>query len=109
VGLTTTPQVGDLYIVLYDAILDGRAGHGRDGLYFGENGEHVLRAVSEWIGEALVALGVGTADERIPTSFDETDYARPENRSVRPPFGVSAYLTGYMYIVAAVPRYELAV
>ena len=29
---TTTPQVGDLYIVLYDAILDGRAGHDRDGL-----------------------------------------------------------------------------
>lgn len=29
---TTTPQVRDLYIVLYDAILDGRAGHGRDGL-----------------------------------------------------------------------------
>jgi nucleoside-diphosphate-sugar epimerase len=86
-GLNKWPNVhiddlGDLYIVLYDAILDGRAGHGRDGLYFGENGEHVLRAVSEWIGEALVALGVGTADERIPTSFDETDYARPENRSL---------------------------
>ena len=78
--------------MLYDAILDGRAGHGRDGLYFGENGEYELRAVSERIGEALVALGVSTADERAPTPFDEAEYARPENRLVRPHFGVSTCL-----------------
>ncbi|KAF8137162.1 hypothetical protein EV363DRAFT_652065 [Boletus edulis] len=73
-------DVADLYIVLYDAILDGRASHGREGLYFGENGEHVLRMVSEKIGEVFVELGVSSPDEGVPTSFDETDYARPENR-----------------------------
>lgn len=67
----------------------------------------MLRAASEWIGEALVALGVSTADERTPSSFDETDYAMSENCSVRPRFGVLTCLTGY--IVAAVPRHELAV
>jgi len=79
-------SVRDLYIVLYDAILDGRAGHGRDGLYFGENGENELKAISERIGEALVELGVNCPEEGTPTSFDETDYARPENRLVRPRF-----------------------
>jgi nucleoside-diphosphate-sugar epimerase len=73
-------DVGDLYIVLYDAILDGRAGHGREGLYFGENGEHTLKSISDRIGEALVEFGVSTPDERAPTSFDEADYARPENK-----------------------------
>ena len=74
-----------MYIVLYDAILEGRAGHGRDGLYFGENGEHMLKEISEQIGEAFVVLGVSTSEERTPTSFDEADYARPENKYVRPP------------------------
>ncbi|KAG6379927.1 hypothetical protein JVT61DRAFT_10494 [Boletus reticuloceps] len=59
-------DVADLYVVLYDAILDGRASHGRDGP----------------IGEVLVELGVSSPDEEMPTSFDETDYARPENRSL---------------------------
>lgn len=69
--------------MLYDAILDGRAGHGREGLYFGENGEHTLKSISDRIGEALVEFGVSTPDERAPTSFDEADYARPENKYVR--------------------------
>ncbi|KAI9461371.1 hypothetical protein HD554DRAFT_2041450 [Boletus coccyginus] len=84
-GLNMWPNVhiddiGDLYIVLYNAVLDGRAGHGRDGLYFGENGEHMVKAISEQIGEALVELGVSDPEQGTPTSFDETDYARPENR-----------------------------
>ncbi|KAI9461365.1 hypothetical protein HD554DRAFT_2223603 [Boletus coccyginus] len=84
-GLNTWPNVhiddiGDLYIVLYNAVLDGRTGHGRDGLYFGENGEHVLKAISERIGVALVELGVSDPEQGTPTSFDETDYAWPENR-----------------------------
>ncbi|KAH0835027.1 hypothetical protein J3R83DRAFT_10764 [Lanmaoa asiatica] len=73
-------DVGDLYIVLYDAILDGRAGHGRNGLYFGENGEHTLKAIAKEIAEVLVDLGVSSADARTPTSFDERDYAMLENK-----------------------------
>lgn len=73
-----------MYIVLYDAILDGRAGHGRNGLYFGENGEHTLKDISDQIAQALVDLGVSSPDGRTPTPFDETDYARPENKRVRP-------------------------
>ncbi|KAF8438923.1 hypothetical protein L210DRAFT_3761142 [Boletus edulis BED1] len=80
-------DIGELYIVLYNAILDGRAGHGREGLYFGENGESVVRAMSERIGEALVACGVSRPGEQTPTSFGEMDYARPENEHLRAWYG----------------------
>ncbi|KAG6379926.1 hypothetical protein JVT61DRAFT_10493 [Boletus reticuloceps] len=80
-------DIEELYIVLYNAILDGRAGHGREGLYFGENGESVVRAMSERIGEALVAFGVSRPGEQTPTSFDEMDYARPENEHLRAWYG----------------------
>ena len=73
-------------MVLYDGILDSRAGHGRNGLYFGENGECLGREISERIGEALVEFGVCPPNERTPTSFDEEDYARPGNEHVRPRF-----------------------
>ncbi|KIJ63834.1 hypothetical protein HYDPIDRAFT_40854 [Hydnomerulius pinastri MD-312] len=69
-------DVGDLYIVVYDAILEGKAGHGREGLYFGENGEHVLRDISIKISEALNDLG--ESDSREPTSFDQSEYDKPE-------------------------------
>ncbi|KAF8555874.1 NAD(P)-binding protein [Imleria badia] len=78
-------DLGDLYIVLYDAILDGCAGHGCEGLYFAENGEDTIRAISERIGEALVEFGMCSPDERTPTSFDETDYTRPENERLHRP------------------------
>jgi hypothetical protein len=45
--------VADLYIVLYDAIREGKAGHGCEGLYFGENGEHRMRDIAASIAEAL--------------------------------------------------------
>ncbi|KAF9240417.1 hypothetical protein BU15DRAFT_45759 [Melanogaster broomeanus] len=85
-GLNRWPNVhiddiADLYIVLYDATLEGKAGHGREGLYFGENGEHVLKDISVKIAEALNDLGV--SDSREPTSFDQQDYSRPENRFIR--------------------------
>ncbi|KAF8841111.1 NAD(P)-binding protein [Paxillus ammoniavirescens] len=82
-GLNRWPNVhiddlADLYIVLYDAIRDGRAGHGREGLYFGENGEHRMRDVAASMADALHDLGV--SDSREPTSFDEQDYGRPGAR-----------------------------
>ncbi|KAI9461369.1 hypothetical protein HD554DRAFT_2041448 [Boletus coccyginus] len=56
-GLNTWPNVhiddiGNLYVVEYDTVLDGRASHGRDNLYFGENSEHVLKAISERSGSS---------------------------------------------------------
>ncbi|TFK91170.1 NAD-P-binding protein [Polyporus arcularius HHB13444] len=62
-------DVADLYIVLYDAIVANpeKVGHGWEGIYFGENGEHSWYQISKAIGEAMVALGISTDPE--PTSF----------------------------------------
>ena len=64
--------VADLYIVLYDAILEGKAGHGREGFYFGENGHYLFKDVSAKIGEALYDLGVSETPEA--SAFTEEDY-----------------------------------
>ena len=40
--------------------------------------------ISERIGDALVEFGVCSLGERRLSSFDEKDYARPENEHVRP-------------------------
>ncbi len=62
-----------MYIVLFDAIRanPGKVGHGRDGFYFGENGEHRLYDVSKELGRVLVALGKSSSDE--PTTFTQED------------------------------------
>lgn len=65
-------SVADLYTVLYDSIIVNPAtGHGREGMYFGVNGEHSLYAVGKAIGEALVAIG--KADNPEPTSFTQEE------------------------------------
>ncbi|KAG8217077.1 hypothetical protein J3R82DRAFT_5099 [Butyriboletus roseoflavus] len=76
-GLNVWPNihiddVADLYIVVYDAILEGKAGHGREGFYFGENGHHLLKDVGAKIGEVLYDLGVSETPE--PNAFTEEDY-----------------------------------
>ncbi|KAK1224079.1 hypothetical protein PQX77_008409 [Marasmius sp. AFHP31] len=48
-----------------------RTGHGREGYYFGANGEHSLLDVCRSIGAALVDLGIGTSPE--PTSFTKEE------------------------------------
>jgi hypothetical protein len=64
--------VADLYLVLFDAIRkDPTTGHGREGYYFGENGEHSLYEVGKAIGEALVALG--KSDNPEPTTFTKEE------------------------------------
>ncbi|KAI0649448.1 NAD-P-binding protein [Trametes meyenii] len=62
-------DVADLYIVLFDAIVSKpeQTGHGWEGLYFGENGEHSWYQISRAIGDALVALGIAQDPE--PTTF----------------------------------------
>lgn len=64
--------VVDLYIRLFDAILSNRpAGHGRDGYYFGENGENSLYDVCRAISQALVDLGRGYSPEPTTLSVEE--------------------------------------
>ena len=64
--------MADLYIVLYNSIINNPAtGHGREGFYFGENGEHNLYDVGKAIGEALVA--VGKTDNPEPTTLTKEE------------------------------------
>ena len=73
--------MADLYIVLYDAILEGKAGHGREGFYFGENGHYLFKDVSAKIGEALYDLGVSKTPE--PNVFTEEEYKQTPPVRVR--------------------------
>ena len=68
--------MSDLYIVLFDAITANPegVGHGFEGFYFGENGEHTWYDISKAISKALVELGVGGTDE--PTSFTDEELAK---------------------------------
>ena len=51
-------KVADLYVVLYNSIVsDPATAHGREGIYFGENGEHPLHDVGKAIGDALAEIG----------------------------------------------------
>ena len=65
--------MADLYIVLYDSIVTNPAttGHGREGFYFGVNGEHTLYDVGKAIGEALVAIG--KIDNPEPTTLTKEE------------------------------------
>ncbi|KAJ7495586.1 hypothetical protein FB451DRAFT_1360298 [Mycena latifolia] len=65
-------ELTDLYVKLYDAIVEDEAtGHGRNGYYFGANEEHSLYDVAKAIGEALVVLGKITSPE--PTTFTQAE------------------------------------
>ncbi|KII85280.1 hypothetical protein PLICRDRAFT_179013 [Plicaturopsis crispa FD-325 SS-3] len=63
----------DLYIVLLDAALSGsdKAGHGHQGYYFAENGEHNLYDVSAEIARVLFELGKGQRPS--PTVFSDDE------------------------------------
>lgn len=67
-------DVSDLFIVVYESALSGEAAHGREGFYFGENGEHKMYDVAKAIARALHELGKGRSPE--PESFTEEDYKR---------------------------------
>ena len=51
-----------------------KIGHGREGFYFGENGEHTFYDVVKIIAESLVALGKITNPE--PLSFTDEEIQR---------------------------------
>ena len=67
--------VADLFIVIFNAALaDPKTAHGREGFYFGENGEHVLADISKAIGQAMVRLGKAKTAE--PTTFTEEEVVK---------------------------------
>ena len=65
--------MADLYIALFDSIVadPDKTGHGWEGFYFGENGEHSWYELSRAIGEAMVALKLTDDPEPAPFSDDE--------------------------------------
>ena len=66
--------VADLYVVLYDSIITNPAtGHGREGIYFGVNGEHNLYDVGKAIGDALYAIGKTDNPEPTTLTKEEID------------------------------------
>ncbi|KAG6830660.1 hypothetical protein H0H92_015557 [Tricholoma furcatifolium] len=69
-------SVADLYLVLYDAIFTAgsNVGHGREGIYFGENGEHSWYDLSAEISKVLVKIGRSTSDK--PTTFTKDEMQR---------------------------------
>ncbi|KAI0742033.1 NAD(P)-binding protein [Daedaleopsis nitida] len=64
-------DVADLYITLYDSIMANPAtiGHGWDGLYFAENGEHTWLQLGEAVASALVAQGVAEPASAGPATY----------------------------------------
>ena len=68
-------KVADLYIVLYNSIVSNPAtAHGREGIYFGENGEHNFHDVGKAIGEALTAIG--KLDNPEPTTLTNEEIVK---------------------------------
>ncbi|KAF8071994.1 hypothetical protein FPV67DRAFT_911651 [Lyophyllum atratum] len=68
-------DIADLFLVLYDSIMTNPSGtgHGREGFYFGENGEHSLYEVGKAIAELLVEIGRGVSAEPTPFTKEEID------------------------------------
>jgi len=85
-------DVADLYILLFDLVTSPSAttpvGHGREGFYFGENGEHSLYQIGEAICQSLIQLHHGSIDtpttfsrEELDKYFGGTDYLGSNSRA----------------------------
>ncbi|RDX55262.1 NAD-P-binding protein [Lentinus brumalis] len=67
-------DVAHLYEVIWDAILSGREiGHGKEGYYFGENGEHRLYDVGKEIGKVLKEMQIAETDEPSKLTKEELE------------------------------------
>lgn len=68
--------VADFFIILFDAITSNPHGtaHGREGYYFGENGEYTQLQVATAVSEALVVKGL--TKSVTPTPFTEDEYTK---------------------------------
>lgn len=72
------------YIVLLDAVLEthGRAGHGWEGFYLGENGHVSFYEIGRAIGDALVEMEL--ADNAEPTPLTDAELANCGESVVSP-------------------------
>lgn len=77
---------------MYDAIAANpdKVGHGEEGYYYGENGEHTWYSISRAIGESLVSLGISKDPE--PTSFTDDELIKYYGSLVCPSVQVIAQL-----------------
>jgi len=75
--------VADLYIVVFNAALYNPQSikHGREGYFFGENGEHMLVDVYRSVAQVLYALGKAESPE--PTKFTDEELAKYQVRAAR--------------------------
>ncbi|KAF9530814.1 hypothetical protein CPB83DRAFT_834155 [Crepidotus variabilis] len=71
-GNVHVDDTADLYILVLDATRKGvLIGHGREGYYFVESGEHTMYEPAKAIGEVLVAQGL--AKEAEPSAFTQEE------------------------------------
>lgn len=70
---TNLSPVANLYVALFDSIVrvPQMTGHGWEGFYFGEVGEHTWFQVSKAIGDALVYFGIASESEPTPFTTEE--------------------------------------
>jgi len=67
--------VANLYIHIFDAVNSNRSpGHGREGYYFGENGEHTLYDLAKQIGYILVKFNKSTFQD--PATFTQDEIVK---------------------------------
>ncbi|OJT13756.1 hypothetical protein TRAPUB_9692 [Trametes pubescens] len=65
-------DVARLYCTIIERALAGDdIGHGREGFYFGENGEHTMLDIAQAMGADLEAMGL--ADTADPSTFNKTE------------------------------------
>jgi hypothetical protein len=66
--------VADLYIAVFNSILSNPStGHGREGYYFGENGENNFYDLGKAVGQALVESSICKSAEPTPYTKEEID------------------------------------
>ncbi|TFY68537.1 hypothetical protein EVG20_g3523 [Dentipellis fragilis] len=66
-------DVAQLFVIIFDAALADSAPHGREGIFFAENGEYQLIDVSKEVAKAFYDLGIQNSPE--PTPLAEAEVA----------------------------------
>jgi len=79
-GLSLWPSIhiddiATLYTTVFDAATEGpdETGHGREGFYFGENGEYIMGELSQAVAKLLFEIGRGKNPEATVFTDEELD------------------------------------